>query len=57
VSSPTKIRDQLERVVIAELLGPADGPEEIVDERTVRARYLGGLLAPKDQSTLPEEMD
>ena len=41
-----QIRDQLERTVIADLQGPAGGPEEIVDERNVRGRYLLGKHAP-----------
>ncbi|MDP9310845.1 MAG: DISARM system helicase DrmA [Chloroflexota bacterium] len=52
-----KLRDQLEDAVIADLLGPAGGPEEIIDEPTVRGRYLVGMLAPKGQSALPEAYD
>src|SRR5262249_24580823 len=33
------LRDRLEHLVIADLLGPVGGPEEIVDERSVRGRY------------------
>lgn len=54
---PHQIRDELESAVIADLLGPAGGPGEIVPERNVRDRYLVGLLAPRGQSTHPEEMD
>jgi hypothetical protein len=51
------LRDQLERLVIAELLGPAGDLEEIVDERTVRGRYLVGMLAPRGSSGIPEAYD
>ena len=44
-------------MVVNDLLGPAGGPDEIVDESTVRSRYVVGLLAPKGQSTLPDEHD
>jgi hypothetical protein len=49
------LRDRLERLVIADLLGPASGPDEIVDERTVRGRYLVSMLAPRGSSGIPEE--
>ncbi len=44
-------------MVEKELLGPAGGPEEVVEEPTVRGRYILGLLAPKGQSFLPDEHD
>lgn len=49
------LRDELQKLVVADLLGPANGPEEIVDELEVRGRYLVGLLAPKGQSALPDD--
>lgn len=52
-----QLRAELEGKVLLDLLGPAGGPEEIVTEVSVRDRYLVGLLAPKGQSALPEEMD
>ncbi len=52
-----ELRERLEDAVLRDLLGPAGGPDEIVDERTVRGRYLVGMLAPKGQSGLPEEYD
>lgn len=56
--NPAQIHAELESGVVRDLYGPFDGPEEIVDERGgVRARYLVGMLAPKGQSALPEEMD
>src|SRR5438067_3511909 len=47
--SPMQLRDLLEEMVVADLLGPAGGPTEDVDERTVRDRYLVGVLAPRRQ--------
>src|SRR5205085_3659416 len=55
--SPAALRDELERLVLQDLLGPAGGPEEEIDEGSVRDRYLVGALAPRDQQVLPEEMD
>lgn len=56
--NPAQIRAELESAVVRDLYGPFNGPEEIVDEPGgVRARYLVGMLAPKGQSALPEEMD
>jgi hypothetical protein len=55
--SPSALRDELERLVVQDLLGPAGGPEEEIDESNVRDRYLVGALAPRDQQVLPEEMD
>ena len=55
--SPTKIREELERMVLNDLLGPVGGPEEEIDEQSVRDRYLVGMLAPKRQELSPEEFD
>src|SRR5439155_25956510 len=55
--SPAALRDELERLVLQDLLGPAGGPEEEIDEASVRDRYLVGALAPRDQQVIPEEMD
>jgi hypothetical protein len=55
--SAATLRDELERLVLQDLLGPAGGPEEEVDETNVRDRYLVGMLAPRDQQMAPEEMD
>lgn len=51
------LRQELIDLVEREILGPAGGPEEEVDERRVQDRYLVGCLAPKDSMTVPEEMD
>jgi hypothetical protein len=47
IPSPTKIREELEQMVLKDLLGPVGGPEEEIDEPSVRDRYLVGMLAPK----------
>src|SRR4051794_21078168 len=57
IPSPTRIREELERLVLNDLLGPVGGPEEEVDEPSVRDRYLVGMLAPKRQELSPEEFD
>ena len=49
------LRDEFNKLVVADLLGPASGPAELIDERNVRGRYIVGLLAPQGQSALPEE--
>src|SRR5262249_22837729 len=55
--SPTRIREELEQMVLKDLLGPVGGPEEEIDEQSVRDRYLVGMLAPKRQELSPEEFD
>src|SRR5436190_3154119 len=57
IPSPTKIREELERMVVKDLLGPVGGPEEEIDEPSVRDRYLVGMLAPKRQELSPEQFD
>lgn len=52
-----QLRAKLQDMVIKDLLGPAGGPEEEVDERNVRGRYILGLLAPKGQTIVPDEHD
>ena len=47
--SPAQIRQKLQDAVMADLLGPANGPDEIVDEPSVRDRYLIGRLGPQGQ--------
>lgn len=55
--TPTQLRDELERLVLNELLGPAGGPDEELNERSVRDRYLVGMLAPVKQRDTPERPD
>ncbi len=57
IPSPMKIREELERMVLKDLLGPVGGAEEEIDEPSVRDRYLVGMLAPKRQELSPEEFD
>lgn len=53
----SEIRRELLDIVLRDLLGPAGGPEEEVDETNVRERYLVGLLAPQQQQVSLEEFD
>lgn len=46
IPSPHQLRAELEAMVLGDLLGPAEGPNEEITERTVRDRYLVGVLAP-----------
>ncbi len=55
--SAAELRDELERQVLLDLLGPSGGPEEEIDEPNVHDRYLVGLLAPRNQQIVPEELD
>ena len=51
-TSPVALRTQLLDLIRHDLLGPANGPEEIVDEPSVRGRYILGVLAPIGQPSL-----
>ena len=53
--TPLDLRTQLHQMVVNDLLGPAGGPQEELDEDSVRSRYIVGLLAPRGQSALPDE--
>ena len=53
IPSSRKIRGELEQMVLKDLIGPVGGPEEEIDEPSVRDRYLVGMLAPKRQKILP----
>lgn len=55
--SSLQLRAELEAMVLRDLLGPAGGEEEIVEERNVRGRYILGLLAPKGQSAFPDDTE
>ena len=55
--SPFDLRKDLEALAVNELLGPVGGPTEVVDEPSVRGRYIVGLLAPRGKSAFPEEAD
>ena len=56
---PYAIRDELTEMVIKDLLGPAGGLDEELDQREdrVRERYLVGMLAPKAVSVDAGTMD
>lgn len=54
-ASPHEIRDELNELVLADLLGPFDGEDEEVDETRVSDRYLLGMLAPRRQAVAMEE--
>jgi hypothetical protein len=57
--TPHAIRDQLTDMIIRDLLGPAGGPEEELDQREdhVYQRYLVGMLAPKSTEVDANEQD
>ncbi|MBX3000305.1 MAG: DISARM system helicase DrmA [Caldilineaceae bacterium] len=56
IPTNANLRDRLQSIVLADLLGPANGPEEIVDERYLRDRYLIGRLGPQGQRKDGEEI-
>src|SRR6266850_5735374 len=58
-ASPHTIRDELTEMVVNDLLGPAGGPAEELDQREdrVRGRYLVGMLAPKSTPVEASEQD
>ncbi len=45
-SHPYDLRAELQRRLLQDLLGPSDGEREAIAERSVRDRYLVGMLAP-----------
>jgi len=51
------LREELQEMVVKDLLGPAGGPEEEVDEARVSDRYLVGTLAPKRKQIGTDEID
>jgi hypothetical protein len=57
--TPAALRDQLADMVIKDLLGPAAGPEEELNQYEDHAykRYLVGMLAPKGSEVPGEELD
>jgi hypothetical protein len=55
--SPAALRDELERLVVNDLLGPVGGPFEEVDEAQIQDRYLVGKLAPRNEAVQPELSD
>lgn len=57
--APPEIRDALTEMVVRDLLGPAEGPEEELNQREahVYGRYLVGMLAPRDSQVAGGELD
>jgi hypothetical protein len=56
--SPTEIRAELERMLLANILGPEGGEnEELVTDTAVREYYLVGMLAPRRAGLDPSEFD
>jgi len=55
--TPLELRTQMHQMVVNDILGPAGGENEELDEESVRSRYIVGLLAPRGQSALPDEQD
>ena len=53
--SPYELRQELEEMIFNDLLGPAEGEDEEVDESSVTDRYLVGLLSPLIRNKTPEE--
>jgi hypothetical protein len=49
--TPSDLRDELTTMVVRDLLGPAGGPDEELNqyEDHVYQRYLVGMLAPKGE--------
>ena len=50
IFSQYQLRAELEKMVLGDLLGPAGGESEELVERSVRDRYLVGVLAPSRSS-------
>ncbi len=57
--APGDLRDALTEMVVADLMGPAGGSEEELDQREdhVYKRYLVGMLAPRGDQVTQEELD
>ena len=53
---PRALRDELELLIRAELLGPAGGEREELAEAP-SDRYLVGMLAPRREAVRPEQLD
>src|SRR4051794_1337822 len=56
---PNSLPDELTEMGIKDLLGPAGGPEEELDQHEDRVtnRYLVGMLAPKSTLVEAEQLD
>jgi hypothetical protein len=51
------LRYELEKLVLADLQGPAGGPDEELNETSVSERYLVGMLAPKRNPEITDLFD
>lgn len=51
IQHPAYVRELLELAMRDDLLGPANGPEELVLDMSVRDRYLVGKLAPRKRGS------
>ena len=58
-STPSDLRDELTAMVVRDLLGPAGGPDEELNQYEDHAyqRYLVGMLAPKGSEISGGELD
>ena len=58
-ATPSAIRDELTDMVVRDLLGPAGGSDEELNQYEDHAyqRYLVGMLAPKDKEVDGGELD
>ncbi len=45
--SASGVRDEFQKLIFEDLLGPKGGPNEEIDEQNVGDRYLVGMLAPQ----------
>jgi len=57
IAPPSAIRDELEKLVLGDLHGPAGGLDEELDEASVSERYLVGMLAPKRNPAVVDLFD
>jgi len=56
--TPAAIRAEFEQLIVDDLLGPADGAEEVIPTNLMpRDRYLVGLLAPRQSYVSPSRFD
>jgi hypothetical protein len=56
IPSPFALREEFERAIVKDLLGPAGRSQKELLE-SVQSRYLVGMLAPKQSAIGREEMD
>lgn len=55
---PVALRTQLLDLIRHDLLGPANGPEEVVDDPGVRGRYILSVLTPLGQlAAAPDSLE